>query len=40
MTSKNGTVKEGKWANGQNIEWFNKTPNPATQENGTGKMMA
>ena len=22
MTSKDGSVKEGKWANGQNIEWF------------------
>ena len=22
MTSKNGTVKEGKWVNGKNVEWF------------------
>lgn len=25
MTSKNGTVKEGRWENGQNVEWYNKT---------------
>lgn len=29
MTSKSGTIKEGKWENGQNVEWFSKVSQDA-----------